>query len=124
MFRRCKIREFPALDQFLGIIMKVQHQNDFAARSSLLAVLGGLSDHVKGKRSVANLIRRSLDSRDEEEQAAAIWASQQLVQVDGEFSRAIVSHMVEMLNDPALPLHIHSKLLQESWKFLHQCLCN
>ena len=57
------------------------------------------------------MIRRSLDSRDEEEQAAAIWASQQLVQVDGEFSRAIVTHMVEMLNDPALPLYIHSKLL-------------
>ena len=40
MFRRCQIRSFPALDEFLGIIMKVQHQNDFTARASLLAVLG------------------------------------------------------------------------------------
>ena len=78
MFRRCKIREFPAVDQFLGIIMKVQHQNDFTARASLLSVLGALCDHVRGKRQVANLIRRSLDSRDGEEQSAAVWASERL----------------------------------------------
>ena len=66
---------------------------------------------------MANLLRRSLDSHDAEEQNAAIWASGQLVKVDGEFSRAIVNHIVQLLDDPALPLYLHSKLLS----ILGQC---
>ena len=117
MLRRCQLREFPALDEFLRIILKVQHQNDFKARAALLAVLGGIAQHVAGKRSVANLLRRSLDSRDLDEQNAAIWASGELVKVDGEFSRATVPHIVQLLNDPALPLNLHSSLLS----ILGQC---
>ena len=117
MLRRCQLREFPALDEFLRIILKVQHQNDFKARAALLAVLGGIAQHVAGKRSVANLLRRSLDSRDSEEQNAAIWASGELVKVDGEFSRATVRHIFQLLNDPALPLNLHSSLLS----ILGQC---
>ena len=53
-------------------------------------MLGGIAQHVVGRRSVGNLIRRSLDSRDMEEQLAAIWAAEQLVKVDGEFASATV----------------------------------
>ena len=45
-FRRCKFREIPCLEIFLNRIMPVQHQNDFTARAALLAVLGGLSEHL------------------------------------------------------------------------------
>ena len=99
------------LNEFLNIIMKVQHQNDFEARAALLAVLGGIAQHVVGRRSVGNLIRRSLDSHDIEEQLAAIWAAEQLVKVDGEFAHAIVGQVTKMLHDPAVPVHLHSKLL-------------
>lgn len=91
--------------------MQVQHQNDFTARASLLSVLGAIAEHVAGNRSVSHLVRRSLDSLDDEEQDAAIWASEQLIKVDGEFARATIGHVVKMLTDPSIPLNLHGRLI-------------
>jgi hypothetical protein len=66
---------------------------------------------VAGNRSVSHLVRRSLDSLDDEEQDAAIWASKQLVKVDGEFARATIGHVVKMLSDSSIPLHFHGRLI-------------
>ena len=40
--------------------------------------------------------------------------------VDGEFSKATVGHVVQLLNDPALPMNLQSKLLS----ILGQCHSN
>ena len=90
----------------------MQHQNDFSARASLLSVLGAIAEHLAGNRSVAHLVRRSLDSLDDEEQDAAIWASEQLIVIDGEFARATIGHVVQMLADQSIPLSLHARLIK------------
>ena len=40
-----------------------------------------IKEHLAGNKSVSHLVRRSLDSLNDEEQDAAIWASQQLISV-------------------------------------------
>ncbi|XP_035694337.1 integrator complex subunit 7-like [Branchiostoma floridae] len=99
------------VDEFLRRIFSVIHSNDPIARALTLRVLGSIACIISERKNTHHSIRTSLDSHDEVEMEAAIFAASCFAAQSRTFAVGICNKIAEMIQGLATPVEMKLKLI-------------
>nr|BAE91321.1 unnamed protein product [Macaca fascicularis] len=95
------------VDEFVKRIFSVIHSNDPVARAITLRMLGSLASIIPERKNAHHSIRQSLDSHDNVEVEAAVFAAAQ----SKDFAVGICNKISEMIQGLATPVDLKLKLI-------------
>ncbi|CAK9296351.1 unnamed protein product [Gordionus sp. m RMFG-2023] len=99
------------VDELLKHIFTLSYSNDPIARATTLKLLGSISSIIADKTNVHHFIQNGLDSHDNVEVEAAIFASEKFCKQSNTFSVIICEKLSERIQGLATPLSIKLKLI-------------
>ena len=100
-----------SVDEFVRRIITVINSNDPVARALTLRVLGAIAEIIAERKSVHHKVRCSLDSQDEVELLAGIYAADKFAATSKSFSTDMCSKLLEMVHNPATSVPVKLKLV-------------
>ncbi|XP_062857756.1 integrator complex subunit 7 [Trichomycterus rosablanca] len=99
------------VDEFVKRIFSVIHSNDPVARAITLRMLGSLASIIPERKNAHHSIRQSLDSHDNVEVEAAIFAAASFSSQSKDFAAGICNKISEMIQGLATPVELKLKLI-------------
>ena len=99
------------VDEFSRRFFAVIHSNDPIARAVTLRVFGNISPIIADKKNIHHSIRNSLDSHDEVEVEAAIFATRCFTEQSKSFAEGIWQKIAEMIRGLSTPMEMKLKLI-------------
>ncbi|XP_004626903.1 integrator complex subunit 7 isoform X1 [Octodon degus] len=99
------------VDEFVKRIFSVIHSNDPVARAITLRMLGSLASIIPERKNAHHSIRQSLDSRDNVEVEAAVFAAANFSAQSKDFAVGICNKISEMIQGLATPVDLKLKLI-------------
>ncbi|XP_069464627.1 integrator complex subunit 7 isoform X2 [Ambystoma mexicanum] len=99
------------VDEFVKRIFSVIHSNDPVARAITLRMLGSMASIIPERKNAHHSIRQSLDSHDNVEIEAAIFAAANFSAQSKDFSAGICNKIGEMIQGLATPVDLKLKLI-------------
>ncbi|MBZ3879397.1 Integrator complex subunit 7 [Sciurus carolinensis] len=99
------------VDEFVKRIFSVIHSNDPVARAITLRMLGSLASIIPERKNAHHSIRQSLDSHDNVEVEAAVFASANFSAQSKDFAVGICNKISEMIQGLATPVDLKLKLI-------------
>ncbi|XP_017311439.1 integrator complex subunit 7 isoform X2 [Ictalurus punctatus] len=99
------------VDEFVKRVFSVIHSNDPVARAITLRMLGSLASIIPERKNAHHSIRQSLDSHDNVEVEAAIFAAASFSSHSKDFAAGICNKISEMIQGLATPVELKLKLI-------------
>ncbi|RMX39854.1 hypothetical protein pdam_00013450 [Pocillopora damicornis] len=99
------------VDEFLKRIYSVIHSNDPVARAITVRVLGSIACIVSERKNVHHSIRSSLESHDQVELEAAIFATDRLCAQSREFASGLYNKIAQLIEGLNTPVEMKLKLI-------------
>ncbi|XP_053314662.1 integrator complex subunit 7 [Spea bombifrons] len=99
------------VDEFVKRIFSVIHSNDPVARAITLRMLGSMASIIPDRKNAHHSIRQSLDSHDNVEVEAAIFAAARFSAQSKDFATGICNKIGEMIQGLATPVDLKLKLI-------------
>uniref|UniRef100_A0A8C5MR27 Integrator complex subunit 7 n=1 Tax=Leptobrachium leishanense TaxID=445787 RepID=A0A8C5MR27_9ANUR len=99
------------VDEFVKRIFSVIHSNDPVARAITLRLLGSMASIIPDRKNAHHSIRQSLDSHDNVEVEAAIFAAAHFSAQSKDFATGICNKIGEMIQGLATPVDLKLKLI-------------
>ncbi|KAG5846319.1 hypothetical protein ANANG_G00113680 [Anguilla anguilla] len=99
------------VDEFVKRIFSVIHSNDPVARAITLRMLGSMASIIPERKSAHHSIRQSLDSHDNVEVEAAIFAAASFSAQSKDFAAGICNKISEMIQGLDTPVDLKLKLI-------------
>ncbi|XP_045392415.1 integrator complex subunit 7 isoform X1 [Lemur catta] len=99
------------VDEFVKRIFSVIHSNDPVARAITLRMLGSLASIIPERKNAHHSIRQSLDSHDNVEVEAAVFAAANFSAQSKDFAIGICNKISEMIQGLATPVDLKLKLI-------------
>lgn len=99
------------MDEFVKRIFSVIHSNDPVARAITLRMLGSLASIIPERKNAHHSIRQSLDSHDNVEVEAAVFAAANFSAQSKDFAVGICNKISEMIQGLATPVDLKLKLI-------------
>ncbi|XP_073528083.1 integrator complex subunit 7 isoform X2 [Phyllobates terribilis] len=99
------------VDEFVKRIFSVIHSNDPVARAITLRMLGSMASIIPDRKNAHHSIRQSLDSHDNVEVEAAIFAASHFSAQSKDFAAGICNKIGEMIQGLATPVDLKLKLI-------------
>uniref|UniRef100_A0A8C6TRW9 Integrator complex subunit 7 n=1 Tax=Neogobius melanostomus TaxID=47308 RepID=A0A8C6TRW9_9GOBI len=99
------------VDEFLKRVFSVIHSNDPVARAITLRMLGSLASIIPERKNAHHSIRQSLDSHDNVEVEAAIFAAASFSAQSKDFAAGICNKVSEMIQGLDTPVELKLKLI-------------
>ncbi|XP_063159431.1 integrator complex subunit 7 [Candoia aspera] len=99
------------VDEFVKRIFSVIHSNDPVARAITLRMLGSMASIIPERKNAHHSIRQSLDSHDNVEVEAAIFAAANFSAQSKDFAGGICNKISEMIQGLATPVDLKLKLI-------------
>lgn len=99
------------VDEFVKRIFSVIHSNDPVARAITLRMLGSMASIIPDQKNAHHSIRQSLDSHDNVEVEAAIFAASHFSAQSKDFAAGICNKIGEMIQGLATPVDLKLKLI-------------
>ncbi|EDO44086.1 predicted protein, partial [Nematostella vectensis] len=99
------------IDEFLRRIYSVIHSNDPIARTITIRVLGSIASIIPERKNAHHSIRTSLNSHDQVELEAAIFATQQFCSQSRSFASGIFNKLAQMIEGLTTPVEMKLKLI-------------
>jgi len=100
-----------SVDELVRRVITVINSNDPVARALTLRVLGSIAAIIPERKAVHHKVRCSLDSQDQVELYAAIYAANKFAARSKTFSTDICPKLLAMIQGPATSLPVKLKLL-------------
>eukprot|EP00090_Calanus_glacialis_P010805 TRINITY_DN19273_c0_g1_i1.p1 TRINITY_DN19273_c0_g1~~TRINITY_DN19273_c0_g1_i1.p1 ORF type:complete len:960 (-),score=369.63 TRINITY_DN19273_c0_g1_i1:206-3085(-) len=100
-----------SVDELVRRVITVINSNDPVARALTLRVLGSIAAIIPERKAVHHKVRTSLDSQDQVELYAAIYAANKFAARSKTFSTDICPKLLVMIQGPATSLPVKLKLL-------------
>ncbi|NXQ71873.1 INT7 protein, partial [Quiscalus mexicanus] len=99
------------VDEFVKRVFSVIHSNDPVARAITLRMLGSMASIIPERKNAHHSIRQSLDSHDNVEVEAAIFAAANFSAQSKDFAVGICNKISEMIQGLATPVDLKLKLI-------------
>ncbi|XP_042189111.1 integrator complex subunit 7 [Callorhinchus milii] len=99
------------VDEFVKRIFSVIHSNDPVARAITLRMLGSMASIIPDRKNAHHSIRQSLDSHDNIEVEAAIFAAAHFSAQSKDFAAGICNKIAEMIEGLATPVDLKLQLI-------------
>ncbi|KAM4601317.1 integrator complex subunit 7 [Polymixia lowei] len=99
------------VDEFVKRVFSVIHSNDAVARAITLRMLGSLASIIPERKNAHHSIRQSLDSHDNVEVEAAIFAAASFSAQSKDFAAGICNKISEMIQGLDTPVELKLKLI-------------
>ncbi|KAJ8391516.1 hypothetical protein AAFF_G00088380 [Aldrovandia affinis] len=99
------------VDEFVKRIFSVIHSNDPVARAITLRMLGSMASIIPERKSAHHSVRQSLDSHDNVEVEAAIFAAASFCAQSKDFAAGICNKISEMIQGLDTPVDLKLKLI-------------
>ncbi|XP_037541479.1 integrator complex subunit 7 [Nematolebias whitei] len=99
------------VDEFVKRVFSVIHSNDPVARAITLRMLGSLASIIPERKNAHHSIRQSLDSHDNVEVEAAIFAAASFSAQSKDFAAGICNKVSEMIQGLDTPVDLKLKLI-------------
>ncbi|XP_030413421.1 integrator complex subunit 7 isoform X1 [Gopherus evgoodei] len=99
------------VDEFVKRVFSVIHSNDPVARAITLRMLGSMASIIPERKNAHHSIRQSLDSHDDVEVEAAIFAAANFSAQSKDFAGGICNKISEMIQGLATPVDLKLKLI-------------
>ncbi|KAL7888587.1 hypothetical protein AOLI_G00035610 [Acnodon oligacanthus] len=99
------------VDEFVKRVFSVIHSNDPVARAITLRMLGSLASIIPERKNAHHSIRQSLDSHDNVEVEAAIFAAASFSSQSKDFAAGICNKISEMIQGLDTPVDLKLKLI-------------
>uniref|UniRef100_A0A8D2IIQ1 Integrator complex subunit 7 n=1 Tax=Varanus komodoensis TaxID=61221 RepID=A0A8D2IIQ1_VARKO len=99
------------VDEFVKRVFSVIHSNDPVARAITLRMLGSMASIIPERKNAHHSIRQSLDSHDNVEVEAAIFAAANFSAQSKDFAGGICNKISEMIQGLATPVDLKLKLI-------------
>ncbi|XP_030637805.1 integrator complex subunit 7 [Chanos chanos] len=99
------------VDEFVKRVFSVIHSNDPVARAITLRMLGSLASIIPERKNAHHSIRQSLDSHDNVEVEAAIFAAASFSAQSKDFAAGICNKISEMIQGLDTPVDLRLKLI-------------
>ncbi|XP_059841858.1 integrator complex subunit 7 isoform X1 [Hypanus sabinus] len=99
------------VDEFVKRVFSVIHSNDPVARAITLRMLGSMASIIPDRKNAHHSIRQSLDSHDNIEVEAAIFAAAHFSAQSKDFASGICNKIGEMIEGLATPVDLKLKLI-------------
>ncbi|XP_041491390.1 integrator complex subunit 7 isoform X1 [Microtus oregoni] len=99
------------VDEFVKRVFSVIHSNDPVARAITLRMLGSLASIIPERKNAHHSIRQSLDSHDNVEVEAAVFAAANFSAQSKDFAVGICNKISEMIQGLATPVDLKLKLI-------------
>ncbi|KAJ1157435.1 hypothetical protein NDU88_010147 [Pleurodeles waltl] len=99
------------VDEFVKRVFSVIHSNDPVARAITLRMLGSMASIIPERKNAHHSIRQSLDSHDNVEIEAAIFAAANFSAQSKDFAAGICNKIGEMIQGLATPVDLKLKLI-------------
>ncbi|XP_028676160.1 integrator complex subunit 7 [Erpetoichthys calabaricus] len=99
------------VDEFVKRIFSVIHSNDPVARAITLRIVGSMASIIPERKNAHHSIRQSLDSHDNVEIEAAIFAAASFSAQSKDFAAGICNKISEMIQGLATPVDLKLKLI-------------
>ncbi|XP_028858154.1 integrator complex subunit 7 isoform X1 [Denticeps clupeoides] len=99
------------VDEFVKRVFSVIHSNDPVARAITLRMLGSLASIIPERKNAHHSIRQSLDSHDNVEVEAAIFAAASFCAQSKDFAAGICNKISEMIQELDTPVELKLKLI-------------
>lgn len=99
------------VDEFVKRIFSVIHSNDPVARAITLRMLGSMASIIPERKNAHHSIRQSLDSHDNVEVEAAVYAAASFAAHSKDFAAGICNKIGEMIQGLATPVDLKLKLI-------------
>uniref|UniRef100_I3JFF9 Integrator complex subunit 7 n=1 Tax=Oreochromis niloticus TaxID=8128 RepID=I3JFF9_ORENI len=99
------------VDEFVKRVFSVIHSNDPVARAITLRMLGSLASIIPERKNAHHTIRQSLDSHDNVEVEAAIFAAASFSAQSKDFAAGICNKVSEMIQGLDTPVELKLKLI-------------
>uniref|UniRef100_A0A667Y3N1 Integrator complex subunit 7 n=1 Tax=Myripristis murdjan TaxID=586833 RepID=A0A667Y3N1_9TELE len=99
------------VDEFVKRVFSVIHSNDPVARAITLRMLGSLASIIPERKNAHHSIRQSLDSHDNVEVEAAIFAAASFSAQSKDFAAGICNKISEMIQGLDTPVDLKLKLI-------------
>lgn len=100
-----------SVEEFVKRIFVVYHSNDPVGRALCLRTLGSLAGIIPENQQVHHCIRRSLDSHDNAEVEASIYAASQFAAQSKSFAISMCNKVSEMIQGQATPANMKLHLI-------------
>lgn len=105
------LNKITSVDEFLRRIFSVIHSNDPVARAITLRVFGSIASIIAERKNVHHSIHRSMDSNDQVEVEAAIFATTCLCRHSGTFAAGVCEKIASMVQGLTTPVEMKLKLI-------------
>ncbi|XP_048107303.1 LOW QUALITY PROTEIN: integrator complex subunit 7 [Alosa alosa] len=99
------------VDEFVKRVFSVIHSNDPVARAITLRMLGSLASIIPERKNAHHSVRQSLDSHDNVEVEAAIFAAASFAAQSKDFAVGICNKLSEMIQGLDTPVDMKLKLI-------------
>ncbi|XP_066451137.1 integrator complex subunit 7 isoform X2 [Eleutherodactylus coqui] len=99
------------VEEFVKRVFSVIHSNDPVARAITLRMLGSMASIIPNQKNAHHSIRQSLDSHDNVEVEAAIFAASHFSAQSRDFAAGICNKIGEMIQGLATPVDLKLKLI-------------
>ncbi|ERE72673.1 integrator complex subunit 7 [Cricetulus griseus] len=99
------------VDEFVKRVFSVIHSNDPVARAITLRMLGSLASIIPERKNAHHSIRQSLDSHDNVEVEAAVFAAANFSAQSKDFAVGICNKISEMIQGLATPVDLKLQLI-------------
>lgn len=100
-----------SVDEFVKKVFAVIYSNDPVARAITLRMLGSMTSIIPERKNAHHSIRQSLDSHDNVEVEAAIFAAANFSAQSKDFAGGICNKISEMIQGLAIPVDLKLKLI-------------
>ncbi|XP_020909303.1 integrator complex subunit 7 [Exaiptasia diaphana] len=107
------------VDEFLRRIYSVIHSNDPVARAMTIRLLGSISPIIAERKNAHHSIRTGLDSHDQVELEAAIFATGQFCAQSSDFASGVLNKLATMIEGLTTPIEMKLKLVPIFGHMLH-----
>uniref|UniRef100_A0A8V5FSU3 Integrator complex subunit 7 N-terminal domain-containing protein n=1 Tax=Melopsittacus undulatus TaxID=13146 RepID=A0A8V5FSU3_MELUD len=104
--RLCVLKKILNVDEFVKRVFSVIHSNDPVARAITLRMLGSMASVIPERKNAHHSIRQSLDSHDNVEVEAAIFAAANFSAQSKDFAAGICNKISEMIQGLATPVDL------------------
>eukprot|EP00795_Rhopilema_esculentum_P003271 gene3271-1602_t len=109
------------VDEIVRRLYTVIHANDPVARAITLRVFGSISSIISDRKNIHYSIRNSLDSHDQVEVEAAIFATKAFCKQSRQFAEGIFHKIAEMIEGLSTPIEMKLKLIP-AFQFMNRDL--
>ena len=105
------ILKVTSVDEFLRRVITVINSNDPVARALTLRVIGAIAPIIAERKSVHHKVRCSLDSQDQVELLAGIFAAKKLAATSSTFATDMCACVLDRVTNPATSLPVKLRLV-------------